>query len=160
MRRMEIDQDYKFAVIAESKDYDKELYLHNLTFAQLMDDIVVPYESGKPFFIDGVPVDNKKNLKKIKIIRQDESFEESFNHLHHFLRAGSGSKKRVSAEDYPVRLQALFREAGDDVTSQIIKAYNLKIGPSIKDYLPKREELIRGAFQIFIEAMKLFAKGT
>lgn len=157
MRNTEIDQDYKFAVIAESKDYDKELYLHNLTFTQLIDDIVVPYESGNPFFIDGVPV-KKETLNKIKIVRQDESFEGLFNHLHHFLRAGAGSKKKVSAEDYPVRLHALFREAGDDVTSQIIKAYNLKIGPSIKDYLPKREELIRGAFQVFIETMKLFAK--
>lgn len=53
---MEIDQDTKYAVVAESKDYEKELYLHDLSFAQLMDEIIVPYESSQSFFIDGVPV--------------------------------------------------------------------------------------------------------
>ena len=37
----------------------------------------------------------------------------------------------------------------DDVTSQVIKAYNTVIKPSIKDYLPKRDELLSSANQIF-----------
>lgn len=156
---MNIDQSMKFAVVAESKEYDKELYLHNLSFAQLFDDIVVPYESGASFFIDGVPV-KKDVLKRIKIVCQKSSFEDIFNKLHHSLRAGSSSGRKVPAQDYPVQLLALFRETGDDVTAQVIKAYDIKIRPSLKDYLPKREELIRGAFQVFIEGMKLLTKGS
>lgn len=157
---MDINQDTKYAVIAESNDYSgKELYLHDLSFAQLMDDIVVPYESDNSFFIDGVQV-KKGSLKKIKIVRQKPSFESLLIELHYFLRAGSSSSRKVPAKDYPILLSAIFREAGEDVTAQVIKAYDNKIRPSLKDYLPKREELIRGAFEVFLEGMKLFAKGT
>jgi hypothetical protein len=45
------------------------------------------------------------------------------------------------------------------VTSQIIKAFDQKIRPGLKEYLPKREELLNGAFEVFIEAMKFFARG-
>lgn len=117
---------------------------------------MLPYQSDQPFFIDGVST-KIQNLKKIKIIRQNQSFDDLFIELHHFLRAGSSSKK-ITAADYPVRLEALFREAGEDVTSQVIKAFNAKIRPSLKDYMPKREELIDGALQIFIEGMKILGK--
>ena len=152
------EEGYRFAVIAESKNYDKPLYLHDLNFSKLMDDVVVPYQSQETFFIDGVPL-KATDLKKIKIVRQKASFEELFSHLHHFLRGSKSSGKKVDAKDYPIRLEALFREAGDDVTSQIIKAFDQKIRPSLKEYLPKREELVKGAFEVFIEAMKFFAKG-
>ncbi len=96
---MEINQQSLYAILAESKDYqDKELYLHNLSFAQLMDDVVVPYESGESFFIDGVPV-KKETLRKIKIVCQKESFQEIVNDLHYFLRRGSGSARQVSTKD-------------------------------------------------------------
>jgi len=146
-----------FAVIAEVKDNDKPLYLHNLNFARLMDDIVVPYQNKDPFFIDGVPT-KSENLKRIKIIQQKESFAELFDDLHNRLRLGMSSGRRVPAEDYQVKLYALFREAGEDVTSQVIKAYDTKIKPSIADYLPKREELISGALKVFIEAMKILGR--
>ncbi len=153
------DENQKFAVIAEITDYQKPLYLYNLTFSRLIDDVVFPYQSDQPFFIDGVPT-KAQNLKKIKIIRQNQSFDDLFNELHHFLRAGSSSARQITAADYPIRLEALFREAGEDVTSQVIKAFNAKIRPSLKDYMPKREELINGALQIFIEAMKILGKRT
>jgi hypothetical protein len=54
-----------------------------------------------------------------------------------------------------VRLQALFRELGEDVTSQVIKAYAAKIKPSLRDYIPKREELIQAALTIFVESIKV-----
>ncbi len=152
------EENYKFAVIAESKNYEKPLYLHDLNFSKLMDDVVVPYQSQETFFIDGVPL-KATDLKKIKIVRQKASFEELFYGLHDFLRAGTSSGYKVDAKDYPVRLEALFRESGDDVTSQIIKAFDQKIRPGLKEYLPKREELVNGAFEVFIEAMKFFAKG-
>jgi hypothetical protein len=40
------------------------------------------------------------------------------------------------------------------VTAQIIKAYDRAIKPSLKDYLPKRDELIKAAMTVFIEAVK------
>ena len=55
-----------------------------------------------------------------------------------------------------MRLDALFRGGGDDVASQVIQAFDRKIRPALKDYLPKREELIDAAFQILVENMKHF----
>jgi hypothetical protein len=48
----------------------------------------------------------------------------------------------------------LFEFLGEDVTSQVIKAFDFKIKPCLKDYLPKREELIAAAFQVFVESVK------
>ena len=45
-----------FAIFAEAEGQEKPLIMTNLTFGRLMDEIVVPYEGKKPFFIDGVPV--------------------------------------------------------------------------------------------------------
>jgi len=50
---------------------------------------------------------------------------------------------------------ALLRETGEDVTSQVVKAYKQTIGTRIKDYLPKREELIAAAFQLFLQGVKM-----
>ncbi len=105
----------KFAVIAECKNYDRPLYLYNLTFSRLIDDVVVPYDSGEYFFIDGVSL-KKEELKKIKIIQQSEFFERLLVELHHFLRATRASGKSVSTQDYPIRFDAIFREGGEDVT--------------------------------------------
>jgi hypothetical protein len=58
------------------------------------------------------------------------------------------------AEQYDVRLKAVFREMGEDVTSQAIKAFNTEIKPSLKDYLPKRKELIDAATRVFIESLR------
>jgi subtilase family serine protease len=46
----------------------------------------------------------------------------------------------------------------DDFTSQVIKAFNEKIRPSLKDYLPKREELIGGAYGLFMSTVQMLAK--
>lgn len=151
-------QEQKFAVIAESKDYEKPLYLFNLPFARLMDDVVVPYQSDKNFFIDGVSV-NAKNLKRIKLLRQNDRFEEGFRTLHQHLRLPKSSGFRVPAEDYDTRLQAVFRDAGDDVTSQVITAYQEKIRDKIKEYIPNKKELIDAAFQFFVQSIKTLGQG-
>lgn len=156
---MHIDETQQFAIIAEAKDYDKLLYLHNLTFSRLIDDIVVPYKSKASFFIDGVPVKGD-DLRKIKIMQQKVNFNSFFDELHSRLRLGNSSRLKVPAQDYNTRLEALFREAGDDVTSQIIKAFDGEIRPKLKDYIPKREELIEAAFRVFSESMKYFGGGN
>ena len=149
------DSEAKFAVVAQKKEkeYDKPLYLHDLTFARLIDDVVVPYETDKPFFIDGVPM-KRNELARIKIIQQSQDFSKELEQLHWCVRLPTGSGRRVSMAEYPGRLDALFRAGGEDVTSQVIQAFDAKIRPKLKVYLPKREELISAAFQLFVESMK------
>lgn len=65
------DAETKFAVVAEKRGHGKSLYLHDLTFARLIDDVIVPYESDKPFFIDGVPL-KRDELTRIKIVQQSQ----------------------------------------------------------------------------------------
>jgi hypothetical protein len=148
----------KFGVLAEKKGLEgRSLYLHSLTFGRLMDDVVVPYEKGEPFFVDGVPV-NKGNLQRIKIIRQSQNFEGQFEDLHQYA-ALPDSAAFVRAADYPVRLDVLFRGEGEDVTGQVINAFKVGILPRLKEYLPKREELISAALTLFLEGTKRLAAG-
>ena len=152
---MTTDDEPRFAVLAEKKGHEKALHLHNLTFGQLMEDVVVPYESGEAFFIDGVPVE-KKELARIKIVRQQVNFMRVFNDLHINLHRG-GSKNFVPVADYSVRLDAIIRGDGEDVTGRILNAYKEGILPRIKEYLPKRQELITAALHLFLEASKRWA---
>jgi hypothetical protein len=145
-----------FAIFAEAECQEKPLIMTDLTFGRLMDEIVVPYENKKPFFIDGVPVTREK-LKKLKIIRQNKSFKEIFGDLHRYLRFGDVKRQKLYGEQYHIRLEALLRESGEDVTSQIIKAYDTSIRPRLKEYLPKREELISAALRVFYESMKILS---
>lgn len=115
--------------------------------------INLPYT---PFFIDGVPVTREK-LKKLKIIRQNNFFKENFDNLHRYLRFGDVKRQKFYGEQYHIRLEALLRESGEDVTSQIIKAYDTSIRPRLKEYLPKREELISTALRVFYESMKILS---
>jgi len=145
-----------FAIFAEAEGQEKPLIMTDLTFGRLMDEIVVPYENKKPFFIDGVPV-TRENLKKLKIIRQNKSFKHIFEALHRILRIGDAKIQKLYGEQYHIRLEALLRESGEDVTSQIIKAYDTSIRPRLKEYLPKREELISAALRVFYESMKILS---
>jgi hypothetical protein len=51
-----VDAEARFAVIAELKGDTGLLCLHNLPFGRLIDEVVSPYETDKPFFVDGAPV--------------------------------------------------------------------------------------------------------
>lgn len=143
-----------FAVFAVRKGDPKPLIQTHMTFGRLMDEVILPFDSGEMFFIDGAPVDATK-LDRIKIIRQKEFFNRTFSDLHYGMRWGSNLKKQeLYANQYYVRLEALLRESGDDVTSQILKAYKTAIKPKLKDYLPNRETLLEAAVKVFTEAMK------
>jgi len=147
--------EIKFAILAEAEDYDKSLYLLDLTFPRLIEDIVVPYKSDKSFFIDGVPVSSKK-LKRIKIIRQNPTFESDVAELHRRLKMPNSAGVRVPPNEYETRLLGIFRGSAEDVTSQIISAYQAKIGDRLKDYIPNKKEFINATFQLFIQSMKDF----
>jgi len=90
----------------------------------------------------GTPV-TKKDLKKLKIIRLDDDFSAAFSQMHTILHHSILSAQRLYGEQYQIRVEALLRGHGEDVTSQIISAYDKTIKHRLKDYLPKREELIK-----------------
>lgn len=151
---MSEEQKDLFAVFAEVEGYDNPLILRGLTFARLIDDIVIPYEKKEPFFIDGAPI-AKKEIRKLKILRQTKAFPQLFGGLHYKLRHGPIARQKIYGEQYNIRMEAILRSGCEDVTSQVIKAFNAKIGPKMKDYLPKREELINAAYRVFLAAMKI-----
>lgn len=151
---MKEDERELFAVFAEAEGYNRPLILVNLTFGRLIDEVIVHYEQNEPFFVDGVPL-VKKGIRKLKILRQGERFAFLFFHLHWQMRLSQKDIQKLYGEQYYVRLEALFREACQDVTSQVIKAFSTEIKPRLKDYLPNRKELIQGAFKVFIESIRL-----
>ena len=155
---MSEEKENKFAVFADADGLPQPLILTHLTFARLMDDVVVPYESDEPFFIDGAAPLKKQNLKKLKIIRECDSFRRLFEDLHETMRCANIQFAKLYSEQYHIRLEALLRESGEDVTSQVLKAFDRTIRPSIRDYIPKREELIKAALAIFVESMKALSK--
>lgn len=152
-------KDDVFAVFAESDGQSKPLIMTHLTFARLMDEVVLPYQTDEAFFIDGAPL-KKKDLKRLKILKQEDFFGDTLRELHHGMRWNGHDLKmrQLYTDQYHIRLEALLRESGEDVTSQVIKAFDKTIRPSIKDYLPKREELIKAALEIFVESMKALSK--
>ena len=51
-----------YAVYAEAQGHSKPLMLLELTFARLIDDIIVPYQTGEPFY-RWRAINNGKNNK-------------------------------------------------------------------------------------------------
>ena len=146
--------DDRFIVWAEATDYDKPLILTDLTPARLFDDVVVPYQTGETFFIDGAPV-TVENLNRIKILRaMQPGLNEELWRFHSGLTSGVAGNRKVYGDQFHVRYEAVLRENSEDVTAQIIKAFDRAIKPSIKNYLPNREVLISAAMKIFMEGLK------
>ncbi|MEK7762954.1 MAG: hypothetical protein AAB433_15385 [Nitrospirota bacterium] len=146
-----------FGIVAELEDHQKQLVLLDLTFGRLIDEIVVPYEEDEPFFIDGVPV-TKSKIRRIKIIKLGEMFRNGIWELERGMTLGEHQKQKIYGEQYETRFEHILRTVADDVTAQVIKAYVQVVKPSIKDYLPKRQELISAATTVFVEAMKALTR--
>jgi hypothetical protein len=143
----------QFAVFAEVKGEDRPLIMSGLSFGRLLDEIVLPWDSNETFFVDGSPV-RPDQLRKLKVIRESQYLGPQLSGLHRKLRMAGGTDLKHLAENYHTQVEAIFRSSGTDVTAQVLKAYSSAVKPSLKDYLPKREELIGAAFQVFITAMK------
>mgnify|MGYP006885999457 FL=1 len=150
--KMPEEKASQFAIFAESDDFQKPLIQINLTFERLIDDIIHPLETDKPFFIDGATL-TKKKVKKIKIIRQCKGFNESMATFHTVLHRAETAIQKLYGEQYHTRIEAILRTHGEDVTSQALKAYDTS-KKEIKDYLPKRDDFIKLAAQIFWEGLK------
>ena len=123
-----------------------------------MDDVVVPYQSGEAFFVDGAPV-RPNDLKRIKILRGKSGLDHALSHFHHMLGHGETQTRKIYAEQYHIRVEAIFRQHSEDVTSQVIKAFDQAIKPRLKDYLPNRQELIGAAVKVFVEGTKALGAG-
>ena len=140
-------------VWAETTSHNKPLLMIDLPPARLFDDIVVPYRTGETFFIDGAAV-TAKDLKRIKILRAKPDLTGKLYRFNDELNLGEPPIRKIYGEQYHVRYEAIIREHSEDVTAQIIKAFDREIKPSIRDYAPKRKELIQAAMKMFLEAVK------
>lgn len=145
-----------FGIFAEAEGFVQPLIMLNMSFGRLMDEVVYPYQTDTAFFVDGVPL-KKQNLRKLKILRLRSSFSSSFWDFNNKLTRGDDKTCRIFGDQYHVRLEALLRETGEDVTSQVISAFDRTIKPSLTDYLPKREELIQAALQFFMNNLTKLA---
>lgn len=146
-----------FGIVAEVEGRHKQLVLLNLTFGRLIDEIVVPYEEDQPFFIDGVPV-TKNKIRRIKIIKLANKFRDGIWEIERGMTRGEHQIQKTYGDQYETRFEHVLRTDADDVTAQVIKAYVQVVKPSIKEYLPKRQELISAATTVFVEAMKALAR--
>jgi hypothetical protein len=145
-----------FSVYAIRKSEPTPMILTNLHFGRLMDDVVVPFESEGAFFVDGYTV-KATDLDRIKIIRQDDDFSAKFYELHYVMRRGELKQQELYAKQYHIRMEALLRESGDDVTAQVLNAYRTVIKPKLKDYLPEKQTLIDATVKVFVESLKLLS---
>jgi hypothetical protein len=98
----------KFGIYAEAEGHSQPLIMTEIPFGRLMDDIVVPYQTDKPFFVDGAPV-TKKSLKKLKIIRLDKNFAPAFCQMHMLLHHSNTTIQKLYGEQYQIRVEALLR---------------------------------------------------
>ena len=51
-----------------------------LTIARLFDDVVIPYQTGETFFIDGAPV-KSRDLRRIKVLRAQQGLDHALSML-------------------------------------------------------------------------------
>lgn len=149
----EVQEELLYAVYAEAQGHDQPLFLLDINFPRLIDDIIVPYQTNETFFIDGAPI-NAEKLKRIKILKLGPHSSHAKHRFDVGLTRGDAQTKKAFGEQYNTRFEHILRHNSEDVTSQVLKAFNQVIKPSIKDYLPKREELISSATKIFMEGVK------
>jgi hypothetical protein len=121
----------QFMVWAEAEGRDRPLVMTDLSFARLFDDIVVPYQTGETFFLDGAPV-KVKDLKRIKILRAKPHLHEALNMFRMGLTRSGAQIQKIYGDQYHVRYEAILRDHSEDVTAQVIKAYDRAIKPSIR----------------------------
>ena len=147
----------KFAVFAVRKSEPTPLIQIGMPFRRLMDEIVIPYESEQSFFVDGAPV-KATDLDRIKNLKTTEFFDGTLGDLHWEMRNHGDIKIRdLYGKQYHIRIEALLRESGDDVTTQMISAYRTAIKPKLTDYIPNKEALLTAAVKVYAESIKLLS---
>src|ERR1035438_5781222 len=120
-----------FAVIAEMAGRSKPMVILDLSFSRLIDDVVKPYDQDEPFFIDGVPL-TKEKIARIKIVKMGGGYGHAMWELERGLTGGDHQSKKIYGDQYETRFEHILRANTEDVTSQVIKAYNQAVKPGIK----------------------------
>jgi hypothetical protein len=125
----------------------------NLPWERLVIDIVTPFDSGEPFFIDGAPV-KATDLDRLKILLNDSGLDQAFAMLNWHLRTGDAKSKEIYARQYSVLVEAMLREHCTDVTSQVVSAFRTAVKPRLKDRLPDKDAMLDAGIKLFIEGLK------
>jgi hypothetical protein len=141
----------RFIVFAIRKAEPTALLQLNLSFQRLVEDILTPYDEGEPFFIDGAPV-KASDLDRIKVLLEGPLFDRHFKDLSWTIHAGDLKARELHTRNYNAFLENLIRTYTEDVTSQVFSAYKTVIKPRLRDYLPKREELLNLGITFLAEA--------
>lgn len=152
--------DFKFAVVAETDKYDKPLLVVDLTLDKLLEDVVVPFNSDEPFYIDGVPL-TAPDVKRIKILLQKDDFSEKMNNLHLTISNNSGNmhraaERKLAIGEYPMRVEGIVRVDTEDITSQVVRAYMNEIRPSAAntgEFIEKRDTLVEKTKEAIVHAL-------
>jgi hypothetical protein len=123
---------------------------HDLTFDQLMERLVVPYEEKQPFRVDGVHFQSRSDVTRVKIVCQTPEFDNSLALLNKGIAYPKGHSRHVPMADYAERLGAIFRSHSQDITSDILNVYAEKK----KLKLPS-SEMIRAVADVVAQGVKL-----
>ena len=114
----DVENEQLYAVFAEAQGHQKPLLQIELTFPRLIDDIIVPYQTGEMFFIDGAPLTPNK-ISRIKVLKLTEYFNRSKSDFDEKLTRGSAQEMKVLGEQYSTRFEHIMRQHSEDVTSQV-----------------------------------------
>jgi hypothetical protein len=85
-----------------------------------MEDVIIPYETGERFFIDGAPM-SAGDLARIKVVQEDDASKHAMVDLHYFLQKPK-LPRGVTPEDYPTRLDGIFRGCTPAGGGSVIRA--------------------------------------
>jgi hypothetical protein len=148
---LEVGQGSLFVVVAVRTHEPTQLVMVRLSWERLMEDIVIPYDTGEMFFIDGAPV-KATDLDRLKILLEGPSFEPQFRQLHTHLRVSDA--KEMYAKQYNTFFNALLQANCTDVTSQVIKAFRTEVKPRLKNYLREKKDILEVGYRLFGESLK------
>ena len=143
-----------FCVYAKVRSFDKPLLMLGLSFGRVVDDVLIPLEKNELVSLDGVS-SKKEDILQLKILKETVIFKQAYSGFYHELHKAHDIKRReLVAKNYDLMLEDLMRRNCQDITSQVVKAFDNSIKPKLSDYLPKKEELIKGAFEALLVSLK------
>jgi hypothetical protein len=145
------ENEILFGAYVLRKGNPSPLIQTHLNFIRLLDEIVVPYCTSNMFIVDGASL-TITDVDRMKLIRQKEGFNRTYHDLHHSMRWGDMKKQELYAKQYQVRLEALLREGGEDITTQAMRAFSEHIKPNLDNYSSAKESILTSARDAFVKA--------
>ena len=142
-----------FCVYAKVRSINKPLLMLGLSFGRVVDDVLIPFEKNEKLFLDGVP-SNKSDILQIKILKETTNFKQAHGWLHNDLRNSNEKRMELVAKNYEVMLDEVIRTNCEDITAQVMKAFDNSIKPKLMDYLPKKEEIIKAGFEVLLKSLE------